>query len=75
VCKIGAPSRGAKSRCVTASADQDYITLFIYDKGQDHDKETVGKKASRAVVELFPHNFAGKAKYRTYQADNGKYYF
>jgi hypothetical protein len=56
----------------TASADQDYITLFIYHKGQDCDKETVGKNASRAIVKLFPHNFAEKTKYRAYQTDNGK---
>ena len=59
----------------SASADQDYITLFIYTKGQDYDKETVGKKASRAIAELFPHNFADKAKYRTYQTDNGKKFY
>jgi hypothetical protein len=28
----------------TASIDQDYITLFIYHKGQDFDRETAGKK-------------------------------
>jgi hypothetical protein len=56
----------------TASADQDYITLFIYPKGQDYDEETVGKNAARAIVKLFPHNFAEKTKHRTYQTDNGK---
>ena len=43
------------TRDFTASIDQDYITLFIYNKGQDFDKETAGKKASRAIVELFPY--------------------
>jgi hypothetical protein len=56
----------------TASADQDYIALFIYHKGQDCDKEAVGKNAARTTVELFPHNFADKTKHRTYQTDNGK---
>ena len=60
------------TRDFTASIDQDYITLFIYSKGRDFDKETAGKKASRAIVELFPYNFADKPKYRTYQTDNGK---
>jgi hypothetical protein len=64
------------TRDFTASADQDYITLFICTKGQDYDKETVGKKASsRATAELSPHNFADKAKHRTYQTDNGKMLF
>jgi hypothetical protein len=56
----------------TASADQDYITLFIYPKGQDYHEETVGKNAARAIVKPFPHNFTKKTKYRTYQTDNGK---
>jgi hypothetical protein len=60
------------TRDFTASIDQDYITLFIYNKGQDFDKETAGKKASRAVVELFPYNFADKPKHRTYQTDSRK---
>jgi hypothetical protein len=60
------------TRDFTASIDQDYITLFICNKGQDFDKETAGKKASRAIVELFPYNSTAKPKYRTYQADSGK---
>jgi hypothetical protein len=56
----------------TASADQDYITLFPYPKAQDYDEEAVGKNAARATVKLFPHNFAEKTKHRTYQTDNGK---
>jgi hypothetical protein len=55
----------------TASADQDYITLFLYPKGQNYDKETIIKNAARAIVKLFPHNFAEKTKHRTYQTDNG----
>jgi hypothetical protein len=62
------------TRDFTASIDQDYIALFIYSKGRDFDKETAGKKASRAIAELFPYNFAGKPKHRTYQTDNGKEY-
>jgi hypothetical protein len=58
----------------TASADQDYITLFICHKGQDCDKGAVGKNAARAIVKLFPHNFAEKTKYRACQTDNGKKY-
>jgi hypothetical protein len=54
----------------TASIDQDYITPFIYNKGQDFDRETAGKKASRAIVELYPYNFADKPTYRTHQTDN-----
>jgi hypothetical protein len=60
------------TRDFTASIDQDYITLFTYNKGQDFDKETAGKKASRATEVLFPYNFAAKSKYRTYQTDSGK---
>jgi hypothetical protein len=56
----------------TASTDQDYITMFIYNKGQGFDRETAGKKASRAIVELCPYNFADKPTYRTYQTDSGK---
>jgi hypothetical protein len=55
----------------TASPEQDYITLFIYPKGQDYDEETVGKNAAKAIVELFPHNFT-KTTYRTYQTVNGR---
>jgi hypothetical protein len=58
-----------------ASIEQDYITLFIYNKGQGFDRETAGKKASRAIAELYPYNFADKTTYRTYQSDNGKTYF
>jgi hypothetical protein len=54
-----------------ASIEQDYITLFIYNKGQGCGSETAGKKASRAIAELYPYNFADKTTYRTYQADNG----
>ena len=60
------------TRDSTASIDQDYITLFIYSKGRDFDKETAGKKASRAIVELLPYNFADKPKHRAYQTDSGK---
>jgi hypothetical protein len=35
------------TRDFTASPDQDYITLFIYPKGQDYDEKTVGKKTLR----------------------------
>jgi hypothetical protein len=63
------------TRDLTASIDQDYITLFTYNKGQDFDKETAGKKASRAIVELFPYNSTAKPKYRTYLTDSGKYHF
>ena len=59
------------TRDFTASPDQDYITLFIYPKGQDYDEETVGKNAARAIVELFPHNFT-KTTHKTYQAVNGR---
>jgi hypothetical protein len=48
----------------TASADQDYITPFIYPKGQDCGEETVGKNAARAIAKLFPHNLAEKTKHR-----------
>jgi hypothetical protein len=41
----------------TAPIDQDYITLFIYLKGQEYDAITVGKNAAKAIVELFPYNF------------------
>jgi hypothetical protein len=44
----------------TASPDQDYITLFIYLKGQEYDEITVGKGAAKAIVELFP-NKIGRA--------------
>jgi hypothetical protein len=60
------------TRDFTASIDQDYITLFIYNKGQGFYKETAGKKASRAIAELFPYNFTAKPKYRTHQTDSGK---
>jgi hypothetical protein len=34
-------------------------------------QQTAGKKASQAIVERYPYNFADKATYRTYQEDNG----
>jgi hypothetical protein len=63
------------TRDFTVSTDQDYIALFIYNKGQGFGRETEGKKASRAVVELCPYNFADNPTYRTYQADSGKILF
>jgi hypothetical protein len=63
------------TRDFTASPDQDYITLFIYPKGQIYDEGTVGKNAARAIVELFPHNFTKTTKYRAYQTANGKILF
>jgi hypothetical protein len=59
------------TRDFTASPEQDYITLFIYPKGQDYDEIAVGKNAAKAIVELFPHNFT-KTTYRTYLTANGK---
>ena len=62
------------TRDFTASPEQDYITLFIYPKGQDYDEIAVGKNAAKAIVELFPHNFT-KTTYRTYLTANGKILF
>jgi hypothetical protein len=58
----------------TASPDQDYITLFIYPKGQEYDEITVEKNAAKAIVELFPHNFT-KTTHRAYLTANGKILF
>jgi hypothetical protein len=35
-------------------------------EAQGFDRETAGKKASRAIAELYPYNFADKPTYRTY---------
>jgi hypothetical protein len=55
-------------RDFAVSIDQDHITLFIYNKGQGFDRGTAGKKALRAIAELYlyPYNFADKTTYRTY---------
>jgi hypothetical protein len=42
------------TRDFTASIDQDYITLFIYSKGRDFDKETAGKKGFTSDRRAFP---------------------
>ena len=55
----------------TASPEQDYITLFIYLKGQEYDAITVGKNAAKAIVKLFPYNFTEET-YRTYLTANEK---
>ena len=55
----------------TASPDQDYITLFIYLKGQEYDAITVGKNAAKAIVELFPYNSTNET-HRTYPTANEK---
>ena len=49
----------------TASPEQDYITLFMYQKGHDYDPITVGKNAAKTIVKLFPYNFTAQT-YRTY---------
>ena len=38
----------------TAPIDQDYITLFIYLKGQEYDAITVGKKRCESNRRAFP---------------------
>jgi hypothetical protein len=42
------------------------------DKASTVNRETAGKKASRAIAELCPYNFADKPTYRTHQTDSGK---
>jgi hypothetical protein len=49
----------------TASLEQDYITLFMYQKGHEYDPITVGKNAAKAIVKPFPYNFTAET-YRTY---------
>jgi hypothetical protein len=63
------------TRDFTVSIDQDYITLFIYSKGQDFDRETAGKSASRAIVELYPYNFAAKPRTEHIKRITGKILF
>ena len=55
----------------TASLEQDYITLFMYQKGHEYDPITVGKNAAKAIVKLFPYNFT-EGSYRTYLTANEK---
>ena len=58
----------------TASLEQDYITLFMYQKGQEYDPITVGKNAAKAIVKPFPYNFTEET-YRTYLTANEKILF
>ena len=58
----------------TASLEQDYITLCMYQKGHQYDPITVGKNAAKAVVKLAPYNFTEET-HRTYLTADEKILF
>ena len=58
----------------TASLEQDYVTLFIYQKEHEYDPITVGKNAAKTIAKLFPYNFTAET-YRTYLTATEKILF